>query len=185
MMKFEDRLISILQQDNYIMSILEAVEKLQLPDCWVAAGFIRNKVWDTLHHCQTNINDIDVIYFEQTDLSRSTEKKLEAALESQMPNQPWSVKNQARMHAKNNQAPYRSSFDSVSHFPETATAVAAQLFHQKIKIMAPYGLEDLFQGIVKPTPNDEKDTKRHSVYKERMQNKEWDDIWKGLIIKDV
>ncbi|WP_165445106.1 hypothetical protein [Gracilibacillus phocaeensis] len=47
MMKFEDRLISILQQDNYIMSILEAVEKLQLPDCWVAAGFIRIELLTT------------------------------------------------------------------------------------------------------------------------------------------
>lgn len=183
MIEFEDRLIAILQQDSYILSILQTVEKLQLSDCWVAAGLIRSKVWDTLYDYHTKINDIDVIYFDQTDISEDTEKKLEAKLEKWMPGQPWSVKNQARMHLKNNNLPYTSSFDGVSHFPETPTAVAAQIYRHEIKIMAPHGLDDLFQGIVKPTPYYVKGTKLHSIYKERMRNKKWDSAWKNLIIK--
>lgn len=49
--------------------------------------------------------------------------------------------------------------------------------------MAPHGLDDLFQGIVKPTPYYVKGTKLHSIYKERMRNKKWDSAWKNLIIK--
>ncbi|GGP11820.1 nucleotidyltransferase family protein [Oceanobacillus neutriphilus] len=183
MIEFEDRLITILKEDSYILSILQTVEKLQLNDCWVAAGLIRNKVWDTLYNCHTKINDIDVIYFNQTDLSRDTEKRLESKLEELMPEQPWSVKNQARMHVKNNNLSYISSFDGVSHFTEIPTAVAAQLHHQEIKIMAPYGLKDLFQGVVKPTPYYSKDTKLHPVYIERMRSKKWKTTWKNLIIE--
>ena len=84
------------------MSILKTVQALQLNDCWVAAGVIRNKVWDTLHNIQTEINDIDVIYFDESDCSIETENVLESKLQEIMPNQPWSVKNQARMHIKNN-----------------------------------------------------------------------------------
>ncbi|MFD1413065.1 nucleotidyltransferase family protein [Oceanobacillus jeddahense] len=182
MIEFEDRLIAILQQDSYILSVLQTVEKLQLNDCWIAAGLIRSKVWDTLYDCHTKINDIDVIYFDQTDLSEDTEKKLKAKLERWMPKQPWSVKNQARMHLKNNNLPYTSSFDGVSHFPETPTAVAAQMDHHEIKIMAPYGLEDLFQGIVKPTPYYVNGTELHSVYRERMRSKDWEANWKNLSI---
>jgi len=183
MIEFEDRLIAILQQDSYILSILQTVERLQLSDCWVAAGLIRSKVWDTLNDCHTKINDIDVIYFDPTDISEDTEKKLEAKLEKWMPNQPWSVKNQARMHIKNNNPPYTSSLDGVAHFPETPTAVAAQIRHQDIKIMAPYGLEDLFQGIVRPTPYYVTGTKLHPIYIERMSNKNWDTAWPHVYIK--
>lgn len=183
MTEYEERLINILKEDSYIVSILQTVEKLELNDCWVAAGLIRNKVWDTLQNCHTKINDIDVIYYDQTDLSKDTEKKLEAELEKLMPGQPWSVKNQARMHIKNTNPPYTSSSDGVAHFPETPTAVAAQMCHQEIKIMAPYGLVDLFQGIVKSTPYYLKDTKLHPVYIERMRNKKWDTVWTNLVVE--
>lgn len=183
MPKLEERLITILKEDNYIMSLLQTVDKLQLNDCWIAAGLIRSKVWDILHDCHTKINDIDVIYFDSTDLSIGTEKKLEAKLEKLMPKQPWSVKNQARMHTKNNNQPYVSSFDGVSHFPETPTAVAAQMKDNDILIMAPYGLEDLFQSIVRPTPNYLEGTNLHQVYIKRMQDKKWDTTWTNLVIQ--
>lgn len=48
MVKLESKLINILKDDNDIIMILQTVEKLQLEDCWVAAGLIRNKVWDVL-----------------------------------------------------------------------------------------------------------------------------------------
>jgi hypothetical protein len=39
----------------------------------------------------------------------------------------WSVKNQARMHERNADRPYRSASDAMMHSPETATAVGARL----------------------------------------------------------
>ena len=120
---------------------------------------------------QTDINDIDVIYFDETDISTLTEKVLEAKLQSLMPYQPWSVKNQARMHFKNNVPPYLSSFDGVAHFPETPTAIAVRIINNQLEIMAPYGLPDLYEGTVRPTPPYQKGSKLHAIYLERMQHK--------------
>lgn len=97
-MNLESELTKLIESDYELLTILKTVEQLQLNDCWVAAGAIRNKVWDTLHNMQTDINDIDVIYFDKTDTSTKTEHALEVRLQNLMPNQPWSVKNQARMH---------------------------------------------------------------------------------------
>jgi len=46
------------------MRILHSVRALDLPDCWVAAGFVRNCVWDHLHQRATSplAGDVDVIH---------------------------------------------------------------------------------------------------------------------------
>ena len=182
-MKLESQLTNLIKSDDVLVTILKTVEQLQLNDCWVAAGAIRNKVWDTLHNMQTDKNDIDVIYFDETDISKQTEKALEARLQHLMPNQPWSVKNQARMHIKNNLPPYVSSFDGVAHFPETPTAIAVRIMNNRLEIMAPYGLQDLFEGTVRPTPPYQKGSKLHPIYLERMQHKKWATIWIELVIE--
>ena len=182
-MNLESKLTNLIESDDVLTTILKTVEQLALNDCWIAAGVIRSKVWDTLHNMQTDINDIDVIYFDETDISRQTEKALEARLQNLMPSQPWSVKNQARMHSKNNVPPYLSSFDGVAHFPETPTAIAVRIINNQLEIMAPYGLYDLFEGIVRPTPPYQKGSKLHPIYLERMQHKKWDTIWRMLLIE--
>ena len=87
-MDFESKLIYLIETDQFLSSILETVESLHLNDCWVAAGVIRNKVWDHIHNIKTAINDIDVIYFDEVDISLHTEKKLESKLNELMQNQP-------------------------------------------------------------------------------------------------
>nr|WP_249436168.1 nucleotidyltransferase family protein [Paenibacillus sp. Marseille-Q4541] len=176
-------MIEIIKNDDYIISLLKAVEKLNLNDAWISAGLIRNKVWDVLHRINTPINDIDVIYFDSTDTLWETEKDLEEKLDIIVPNQPWSVKNQARMHLKNGFEPYNSSFDGVAHFTEIPTAIAVKMCNRELKIMAPYGLEDLFEKMVKPTPYYQINSKLHSLYTDRMQEKKWDTIWKDLSIE--
>lgn len=184
-MNFEMKLINLIEADNFLLSVLRTVETLQIKDCWVAAGIIRNKVWDYLHNIETIINDIDIIYFDEADTSIETEKILETRLNKLMPNQPWSVKNQARMHLKNNMKPYLSSYDGVAHFPEIPTSIAVRLIDHKIEVMAPYGVEDLFAGRVRPTPPYIKGSNRHSIYLERMQVKKWNTIWRNLIIEEI
>lgn len=183
MTDYEKQLIDMIENDESIISILKTVEKLNLNDAWVAAGLVRNKVWDVLHNIKTTINDIDVIYFNRTDTSWETEKELEKELGMLMPNQPWSVKNQARMHLKNGFDPYTSSYDGVAHFTEIPTAIAIKMCNGELKIMAPYGLEDLFEKVVKPTPFYQKTSKLHSVYVERLREKKWKGIWTGLSIE--
>ncbi|AWE06907.1 hypothetical protein DCE79_05620 [Lysinibacillus sp. 2017] len=182
-MNLELKLINLIESDYLLCSILKKAEELHLNDCWVAAGIIRNKVWDNLHTIQTDINDIDVIYFDDSDISLQREKALESKLNLLLPNQPWSVKNQARMHIKNGVDPYLSSYDGVAHFPETPTSIAIRIKNNEIEIIAPYGLQDLFEGRVRPTPPYQKGSKLHPIYLERIQNKKWNTIWSNLVIE--
>lgn len=183
MATYETQLFEIAKNDPYMLSVLAAVETLHLHDCWVAAGFIRNKVWDNQDNKTTPINDIDVIYFDSSDTSLEAEKVLEETLAHVMTGQPWSVKNQARMHFKNEFDHFNSSYDGVAHFPETPTAVAMKIHKGVLQVMAPYGLEDLFRKVVRPTPFFQINEKKHSIYRERMKMKKWNDIWSNLSIQ--
>lgn len=102
------------------MEIIKAASKLNLPDWWICAGFVRSIIWDTLHGFEkrTNTPDVDVIYFDDKNIDEKTEKKLEAELRTILPDIPWSVKNEARMHVINDIPPYISSEDAISKFPE-------------------------------------------------------------------
>src|SRR5574342_868194 len=125
----EQGIISIIQSDPWMMEILKTVNSMDLPDWWICAGFVRSKIWDHLHDFseRTPIPDIDVIYFDPTTIDELVEKKLEIRLGFLIPDIPWSVKNEARMHIRNNLLPYTSSVDAISKFPETATALGVKL----------------------------------------------------------
>lgn len=182
MADYEKQLKEILLNDEYIMASLKAVEGLKLEDTWISAGLIRNRVWDKLANVTTPVNDIDVIYFDALDISWAAERQLEKELVDLLPNRPWSVKNQARMHQKSGFDPFTSSYDGVAHFPETPTAVAARIYDGELEIMAPYGLEDLFEMRVKPTSFYQKGSDYYSIYVERVKSKKWNEIWEDITI---
>ena len=80
----------LIKQDEYMMTILHTVKALHLPDWWVCAGFVRAKVWDTLHQYseRTLLPGIDVIYFDQQNLSENIEEEYEAQLQRLAPSIP-------------------------------------------------------------------------------------------------
>lgn len=182
-MNYEQELKKIISSDDVFLSVLQAVDGLELPDAWVCAGYLRNKIWDVLDDICTSVNDIDVIYFDEEDTSIVIEKRLEAQLKAVLPVLPWSVKNQARMHEKNGVPPYYSSFDGVANFPETSTAVAIRLINNELEVMAPYGLSDLFCKYVRPTPNFAESSDLYAVYHERVSQKRWEEIWSDVIVE--
>ena len=83
-MKTEADIKRIIEKDDWMMNILHIAKSLHLPDWWVCAGFVRSKIWDTLHEYQerTPLPDIDVIYYDSTDVSVNKEKELETRLKS-------------------------------------------------------------------------------------------------------
>ncbi|MFD0953661.1 nucleotidyltransferase family protein [Virgibacillus natechei] len=163
-----------------MMDILRSAKSLNLPDWWICAGFVRSKVWDTLHNFseRTPIADIDVIYFEPINSNELEEKKLEETLMNLMPNTPWSVKNEARMHINNNIPPYSSSVDAISKFPETATAIGVKLDEtDNVILIAPCGISDLVNLEVKPTSFFKEDKQRLQIYEARITKKNWKSTW--------
>src|SRR5580698_9093541 len=106
------------------MKQLRAVRSLGLPDWCIAAGFVRNRVWDHLHGISPPRPpaDIDVLYYDRTDLSKAPEQAFEARLNALLP-APWQVRNQARMHLPKDLPQHASTSDSMTHWLETVTAV--------------------------------------------------------------
>jgi uncharacterized protein len=109
--------------DSERWAALALVRGLNLPDCWIGAGFVRNAVWDRLHGRNHSpiIGDIDVVWFDPDEASLSKDRALELALAARQPQLNWSVKNQARMHSRNSDRTYVSALDALRHWPETAT----------------------------------------------------------------
>jgi uncharacterized protein len=183
-MKHASALQAILANDPARCSVLAMVRSLGLPDCWVGAGFIRNAVWEYLHDRPParHAGDVDVVWFSRERAGPSADEGLEAALRALDPSLDWSVKNQARMHVRNGDAPYASAVEAIGHWPETATAVAArQTAEGAYEIAAPFGLGDLFDLVLRPTPRFAAGDKR-AVYLDRIQSKRWLAIWPRLRI---
>ena len=171
----------LLMSDPLRRQILETVATLNLPDCWIGAGFVRDAVWDSLHgYDVVELNgDVDVIWYDVA-LSRSEiDRVFEQQLSDKVPGLLWSVKNQARMHLRNNDAPYSSAAEAMRHWPETATAVAARLdSFGEVEINAPLGLEDLFALVLRPTPRFTTD--KLSIFLDRVSSKSWIDRYPKL-----
>ncbi len=188
MLKNEANVIRLIHSDEKMMEIIQAASTLNLPDWWICAGFIRSKIWDTLHgfNERTETADVDVIYFDQTIIYEEMEKQFEHRLISIMPNIPWSVKNEARMHTINNVSPYTSSQDAISKFPETATALGVKLDNENNLILtAPYGLDDVINLKVKPTPYFGESKEIEAIYKEQVSKKNWKSIWSKIEVQGI
>ncbi|MEZ5935294.1 MAG: nucleotidyltransferase family protein [Alphaproteobacteria bacterium] len=176
-------LIDLIRSDPSMMAALAAVRDLDLPHGWIAAGFVRNRVWDHLHgHAEpTPPNDIDVVYFDPNSQDEVVEKRHEAALQARLPGQPWSVKNQARMAGVNGDPPYRDLAHALACWCETPTPVGARLTAAGgVELIAPLGLDDLFDLIVRPTPHARSHPAKLAQYRERMARKNWPRLWPGI-----
>lgn len=188
-----------LQQDaqrlNALQVCCEVLNHFNIGDWYIAAGFVRNLVWDKLHHIRSQaLNDIDVIYWCDSDVSVERDRAIEAKLRQQA-DLPWSVKNQARMHLRNNDPAYLSCLDAMSYWPEKQTAVGVKLvntspavaahINQKmpftgsnsatvlahdyeIKVDAVFGLACLFSLSLHANPK-----RDISVFKSRVIQKKW------------
>lgn len=179
----EQHIIQLVTEDKWMMDILESAKRLKLPDWWVCAGFVRSKIWDVLHGYseRTPLPDVDVIYFDKSNIDEDEEKKLEEKLRTINPGIPWSVKNEARMHLVNDIPPYTSSVDAISKFPETVTALGLTLDDEnKVVLTAPCGIEDLVNLVVKPTAYYEETEEGAKIYEERIVKKNWKGIWTNI-----
>ncbi|MDW7695154.1 nucleotidyltransferase family protein [Flammeovirgaceae bacterium SG7u.111] len=180
--ELSQKLKEILLHDKWRMEKLEEVRSLGLNDCWIGAGFVRNKVWDFSHGFATSslLNDVDVIYFDRNDFSRERDFGLENKLFKNESSVNWSVKNQARMHSKHDHSPYKNCEEAIGHWVETATCVAVRLTETgELELIAPHGLEDLMNLWVKPTAAFI-DFPRREIYLNRMEEKQWVEKWPKL-----
>src|SRR5699024_4741671 len=92
MIENEEDIISLIQEDKWMMDVLKNAKSLHLSDWWICAGFVRSKIWDIMHGLneKTPLPDVDVIYYDSSNIRETKDKKLEGKLYSRAPSIPWS-----------------------------------------------------------------------------------------------
>src|SRR5207253_6120634 len=145
---------TIIAQDPVGMEQLRAVRSLALPDWCIAAGFVRNRVWDHLHGISPPRApaDIDVLYYDAGDTDTHREFEFEDRLDDLLPGLPWQVRNQARMHVWKGLPQHRDTADAMTYWLETVTAVGVRLERDDtLTVIAPLGTDDLLNLVCRPT----------------------------------
>lgn len=153
------QLTAILLAHPVLGEVLRRSPALELGDYCVGAGAVCQSVWNAqeglppLH----GISDVDLVYFDP-DLSYEKEDRVIHRVQEAFRDLPvaFDVKNQARVHLwyrdhfGSDIAPYPSLEGAIATWPTTATAVGVRLEGEGLKIIAPFGLDDLFGRIVRP-----------------------------------
>ncbi|MBV8470392.1 MAG: nucleotidyltransferase family protein [Burkholderiaceae bacterium] len=181
------QLTAIVQRSGPLISALKTARRLGLSDWCIGAGAVRNLVWDALHGLTNPIApaDIDLAYFDATDLSAERDRALQAQLAAWQPDVPWEVVNQAAVHLWYGQAfgrtvpPLHSLEEALATWPEYATCVGVRLrADETIEVIAPHGLDDLFGLVVRHNPV----RASAQMYRQRMAQKRFQDRWPRLRI---
>ncbi len=167
----------IIAEDTVAMEQLRAARTLGLPDWCIAAGFVRNRVWDHLHGIAPPRPpvDIDVIYYDAGDLSKEREQQHEATLDRLLPGLPWQVRNQARMHVWKDLPQHKDTADSMIYWLESVTGIGVRLeADDSLSVIAPLGTDDLLNLRCRPT---DFGRARRAEYEARVAAKRWRDLW--------
>ncbi len=157
-----EKMISILKKNTYLMDVLDYIETLQLPNYYIAAGSIFQTVWNYYDQKDLNYNikDIDVIYYDNTDLSVEKDIKYYNLINDFCKNKGYKyeidVSNEARMHLWKKEKfnidvePYKCSEDAIDKWIATVHAIGITKENGEIKIYAPYGLSDIYSKTIRP-----------------------------------
>jgi hypothetical protein len=127
------------------------------------AGAIYNEVWNrlTTRPVLTGVNDIDVFYFDDNDIGWDAEDRVIKVAEAHFTGLavPVQVRNQARVHlwfeAKFGIpfSPLASSAEMLGRYASKTHAVGARLLDEdRLEIISPFGLDDLFSFRMVPNP---------------------------------
>ncbi len=157
-----DMFISILRKNKDLMSILDYIYELELPNFYIAAGSVFQTIWNYYDNKPLNseIKDIDIIYYDANNLLKEDEEKIEDKIVTHFKelniNYEFDVHNEARMHLwkKSNENKnidqYKNSEDSIDKWIATVHSIDITKENDEIKVYAPYGLSDIFSRTIRP-----------------------------------
>jgi hypothetical protein len=161
-MRHRERFEAIIRADPGLMALLERLRDVGLPQWRLVAGCLYQTVWNVLTHRPrgTGIRDYDVAYYDAGDLSWEAEDAVIRRVTAETRNcvGPIEVRNQARVHLWFEQRfggrayPQLTSADeALQYYASIAHAVGVRLdANGHLDIVAPFGLDDVFDMIVRP-----------------------------------
>lgn len=169
-------LLQILAHEPDITQIFKILRQNHLREATLCAGTIRNLVWNrqTKQKIPLITNEIDV-YYNDPNQTYEDFLMLQANLKQQHSLYLWNLNNIALppRHAAHLEF-HRTIEKTIADFPETCTSVGIQqISSEDYHIISPYGLTDLFEMRVQPTPNYILGKDKHARFEQRLKNKGW------------
>ena len=157
----EAELVAIVRSELWLMDALHRAKALDVEDDWIVAGAVYNTVWNRLTGRPSieGVKDIDLFYFDPSDLSYEAEDRIIQKGKAIFAGSPVPVemRNQARVHLWCARyfgfeiEPIRSCCDSVRRFASVCYCIGVRLGGgDTIEVFAPYGLADLFSFRIRP-----------------------------------
>jgi len=154
----------ILKMSPKIIQILEILEKYSkenpnFKNYYLAAGCINQTIFNYYHNMDldSNIKDYDIVYFDE-DTSYEAEDKVIKDLTERLGKLKIShdIKNQKivpiwykEKYGIEREA-YKSAESAIARWGASITCIGVRLENKKLIIASPYGLNDLFDMIIRP-----------------------------------
>jgi hypothetical protein len=167
-----------------IYETLKRAAYLGIENYYIGAGCLVQTVWNYITDNDLNfgIKDIDIVYFIE-DENRITKMKIKDKATDLFKDIPINIDlvNQANVHLWYRDEfgydikPYSSIEEAINTWPTTATSIGARMNNDgKWIIYAPYGLNDIFNMVIRPN--------KVQITKEIYENKvrRWCDNWPQL-----
>ncbi|KPM46521.1 hypothetical protein AK830_g45 [Neonectria ditissima] len=178
----------VLGTNKTLLEVLNRAATLNLPNWYLAAGALSQTIWNKASSlpADTGINDYDLVYFDDSDLSYEAEdvhiqagKKLFGDLSADV-----EIRNQARVHLwyeKKHGVPcpaHESVEAGIDSWISTSAILGVRLEEDgSWSVYAPRGLSDFFNMVVKPNVA----VGTREVYEKKTRR--WKAIWPQLKIE--
>ncbi|KAF3765649.1 hypothetical protein M406DRAFT_36502 [Cryphonectria parasitica EP155] len=170
-----------------LLEVLSRAATMDLPDWYLAAGSLTQTVWNmvTDQPPETGIDDYDLVYFDNTDLSWEAEDRViqqGAKIFEGLPTRV-EIRNQARVHLWYPQkfgVPFPENTSTEGAISRWMTGTA--LFGVRLlpdgdwKVFAPWGFTDILNLVVRPNPV----SANKMLYEKKVDR--WRGIWPGLTV---
>ncbi|MBN9242393.1 MAG: nucleotidyltransferase family protein [Mesorhizobium sp.] len=177
--------LDIVLADPLIGEALRRAAALALPDWLIVSGVLYNAVWNRLTGKPSGhgTKDIDLFYFDASDLSYEAEDGVIGAAEARFADLPVSVeiRNEARVHLwfearfGGRYPQLSSSAQALGYFAARTHAVGLRLDAAgRPELFAPFGLDDIFS--FRLTPNRVLDNRRTYEEKAARARQNWPQI---------
>lgn len=159
---------SILNKSGKIKEILRVLEQYSkenqdFKNYYLAAGCINQTIFNYYHNYDLDygIGDYDIVYYDE-DTSYEKEDIIIKDLKERLKHLDlkFDIKNEKRVHIwynkkyKTNRKEYESVEDAISKWGTTITCLGVRMKNNKLIVCAPYGLNDLFNLILRPVKID-------------------------------
>lgn len=181
----ESELLRIILQNPHICALLNSDPFPNGETWYVAAGGIVQNVWNHLsgRELTDGIKDYDLIYYDAQNLDKATEQAHEDRIQAKLKQIELKidVTNEARVHLwfadmfEVDLQQYKSCEDAIASW-NPCNAVGVTKIAGKYKICAPFGLEDVFNMVVRPN----KVLFPRSAYEQKSQ--QWKSKWDRLVV---